>query len=469
MNLSSTTGLNAVLCTRSNTSKELGTTMPPSISLLETNTIPPVAWIPSGLVSKILSRAAKPQSGVREWPYLTRTIYARMGISQNDEEPEEDPIDEEEKVVIEESIISANLDILADVGFKDKEKNRDLLKKYGNVLDRCLNHLLDNPPSAADLDPKEQAVFEESIISVQLHTLANYGFKAKDKNRDLLKRYGNDVDLCLNHLLEELLSSQLLNPGQPVIDLSNDDSFSSTAESSSFMTKDVSPTTTKMPTTPSTPAPPKLEDCPICYNAFDPKILTFWQALTCSHKLCCACCACYAQIEDIEVIEESIISEKLDTLANFGFKDEDKNRNLLKKYGNDVHRCLNHLLEEPPTSPPLNPGEPKNPIVINLSSDDSNSSSSSATGSSSSIMMMDVDPSPSTTTPTPPAPPPKVEDCPICYNAFDPNIPTFWKTLTCSHKVCRNCYTQIETTRITMSGKTHTSIRCPFCQGISGM
>lgn len=60
------------------------------------------------------------------------------------------------------------------------------------------------------------------------------------------------------------------------------------------------------------------------------------------------------------------------------------------------------------------------------------------------------------------------EECPICCDSFK-KLDNFWKVLHCDHKVCANCFKEIEITRTTMSGVCHTSVKCPFCQVISGV
>lgn len=69
----------------------------------------------------------------------------------------------------------------------------------------------------------------------------------------------------------------------------------------------------------------------------------------------------------------------------------------------------------------------------------------------------------------PPPPPPSYEDCEICYESFDGNNKTEWKQLFCGHKVCTNCYKKINIEGKTMSGVTHTSVKCPFCQISTGV
>lgn len=61
-----------------------------------------------------------------------------------------------------------------------------------------------------------------------------------------------------------------------------------------------------------------------------------------------------------------------------------------------------------------------------------------------------------------------LEDCLICCNSYK-MAGEYWKVLCCDHKLCSNCYKEIEITRITMSGISHTSVRCPFCQVRTGI
>ncbi len=66
---------------------------------------------------------------------------------------------------------------------------------------------------------------------------------------------------------------------------------------------------------------------------------------------------------------------------------------------------------------------------------------------------------------------PQTEDCPICcndYESFDTD-PSSWHVLQCSHRLCISCYSKLLTTRFTMSRVQHTFVKCPFCQGTSGI
>lgn len=67
--------------------------------------------------------------------------------------------------------------------------------------------------------------------------------------------------------------------------------------------------------------------------------------------------------------------------------------------------------------------------------------------------------------------PPEMEDCLICYSEYESlqTSPSSWQELECSHKLCLACYSNILTTRTTMSGIQHTFVKCPFCQGTTGI
>lgn len=60
------------------------------------------------------------------------------------------------------------------------------------------------------------------------------------------------------------------------------------------------------------------------------------------------------------------------------------------------------------------------------------------------------------------------EECPICCESYG-NTDGNWQVLICDHKVCTICFKAIEITRTTMSGVTHTSVKCPFCQILYGI
>ncbi|KAG4066453.1 hypothetical protein HA402_007089 [Bradysia odoriphaga] len=62
---------------------------------------------------------------------------------------------------------------------------------------------------------------------------------------------------------------------------------------------------------------------------------------------------------------------------------------------------------------------------------------------------------------------PSAEDCLICFDSFDSDDKN-WRVLYCDHKVCVHCYNRINITRTTMSGISHQSLKCPFCQITTG-
>lgn len=66
---------------------------------------------------------------------------------------------------------------------------------------------------------------------------------------------------------------------------------------------------------------------------------------------------------------------------------------------------------------------------------------------------------------------PDMDECLICYNEYESfeTSASLWKELQCSHKLCLACYSNILTTRTTMQGVQHTFVKCPFCQGTTGI
>lgn len=65
---------------------------------------------------------------------------------------------------------------------------------------------------------------------------------------------------------------------------------------------------------------------------------------------------------------------------------------------------------------------------------------------------------------------PEIEDCTICCNEYQSfaTCPSLWKVLRCGHRLCSICYYQIQNTGTTMSGVTHTFVKCPYCQEVTG-
>lgn len=199
---------------------------------------------------------------------------------------------------------------------------------------------------------------------------------------------------------------------------------------------------------------------------------------------------------------------KLAQLLNLGFTDENKNRETLATFNNDIHETVNYLLDETVTD-----GDATDTSLASTSMQSSNASTSqivpptsdnlvpSATADQS-IEIIDLvdddvilcsddeeetvsDDVARKTEPVAALPEDiaewaldfhdknsiqKKEDCPICCSEFDSydRSPSSWQVLQCTHKLCVKCYKTMLTTRSTMSGVEHTFIKCPFCQGISG-
>ncbi|XP_021968355.1 uncharacterized protein LOC110863369 isoform X2 [Folsomia candida] len=192
------------------------------------------------------------------------------------------------------------------------------------------------------------------------------------------------------------------------------------------------------------------------------------------------------------VVDESddSVVDKLATLANLGFYDLDLNRELLKKFRYNIDQTVNYLLDHGDQQS-VSPVQPID--IIDLSGDPDPATPGPSTYSSSlrtsktaeepelkeltdqdildwaTDFDQDYLSPPISSDLSAPATSTEMEDCPICCNSYVSNSPTDWNELACTHKLCTACYKQIEITRMTMSGVTHRSIRCPFCQAICGI
>lgn len=213
--------------------------------------------------------------------------------------------------------------------------------------------------------------------------------------------------------------------------------------------------------------------------------------------------------------QQASIEDNLAHLIGLGFQDEDKNKEILRRFNNDLQQTVNYFLDndcvgnvvedsnQPSTStatdalhllPPLDISMPSTSkeqsrrqsiVTIDLIDDDSECSDDEkivscctvADDSRPSEIKSEIE----TDLPDdiaewaleydPKNYEPEMEDCPICCNDFESykTSPSSWELLQCSHKLCLDCYATLLTTRTTMSGMQHTFVKCPFCQGTSGI
>lgn len=125
---------------------------------------------------------------------------------------------------------------------------------------------------------------------------------------------------------------------------------------------------------------------------------------------------------------EILINNKLATLSSMGFTNAELNAEILKKNSYDLGKSVNDLL-----------GRFEQDAGIRTEPATMNGVENS-----------------------------KLENCPICSDEYEVST-SDWKVLTCDHRICYQCYKQMEFTRATMSGVAHTFIKCPFCMQTSGV
>lgn len=162
------------------------------------------------------------------------------------------------------------------------------------------------------------------------------------------------------------------------------------------------------------------------------------------------------------------IDEKLEILKIFGYSDVELNLNVLKENDFNTGRTVQVLSQRNF----IESVRLKNELAATANKSESESEGSSYHSSTDEDEPKERQPSTSKTRPQKkslPPPEPIEEDCSICCNKY-PKTSNNWKTLPkCQHKLCVDCYKKIEITRTTMSGSSHTFIKCPFCLITSGI
>lgn len=168
---------------------------------------------------------------------------------------------------------------------------------------------------------------------------------------------------------------------------------------------------------------------------------------------------------------QELIDGKLKLLNNFGYTDIALNLKTLRENDYDVSRCVRVLLKRNDINNAL---KAKLEDAFKPPAEDKAESVSEGSSYHSST---DED------TPKERQPPkerqrkltkkstpaePLEEDCPICCEKYA-KASDHWRILQCQHNLCVNCFRKIEITRTTMTGLSHTFMKCPFCNVTDGI
>lgn len=94
-----------------------------------------------------------------------------------------------------EESIEDKLNLLANLGFENKDMTMEILKKHAYDIDRTINDLLESSSNTA--------ISETEILNNnKLTTLATLGFNDTELNERILKKHSYDLDKCVSDLLE---------------------------------------------------------------------------------------------------------------------------------------------------------------------------------------------------------------------------------------------------------------------------
>lgn len=266
----------------------------------------------------------------------------------------------------------------------------------------------------------------EESINIKLTTLFSMGFTDAEANLEILKMHSYDIDRSVNYFLEQgamaaqPTESEILNNNKlailsylgatdeslgPSINL-NLDVHDAEAQESPESIENKMTVLTNMGFT----------DTHLNLEALKKNAYDVDRSVT-------------MLLQSNQITEsEILINNKLAVLSSLGFPNTELNLETLKANSCDLDRCINLLLDSG-----------------NMTSDNQDDDSSVDMTSSSGF-----------------------DTCVICCNEHEIKA-TNWIVLPCNHKLCTQCYKQIEITRTTMDGLQQTFTKCPFCMKISGI
>lgn len=196
----------------------------------------------------------------------------------------------------------------------------------------------------------------------------------------------------------------------------------------------------------------------------------------------------YENIDDAMVdgsnTSQPSFDDNLASLIAFGFDDDEKNKEILCRFNNDLQQTVNHFLDNENVADGVVNEEIFGPSTSVTTTDSSTAGTPMPTiieeqTAEQPIVIINLiddsdcsdDENPSVGMAAPVNVETEMEDCTICcidYESYKTS-PSSWELLQCNHKLCVACHAELLTTRCTMSGQQHTFIKCPFCQGTTGI
>ncbi|KAG4067546.1 hypothetical protein HA402_005318 [Bradysia odoriphaga] len=148
--------------------------------------LPPIAWIPSGQ-----NYAMPIQDQTIHWPFFAMDLFTSMGVSPPTDEDGEDGNNDVAQNMSQKSI-DDNLASLINLGFNDEAKNREILAKFNNDLDRAVNYYLENGNTEEDVavnDPEATTIQDNSVntsATSEMEMLANDSADAVDADQSII-------------------------------------------------------------------------------------------------------------------------------------------------------------------------------------------------------------------------------------------------------------------------------------------
>lgn len=219
---------------------------------LSAQSLPPIAWLPSGHNSSVHI-----QNQSIQWPFFAVDIFGSMGVPPPTDVAVESVPDANPQLTIDDKLAT-----LVQLGYSDEARNRQILADFNNDIQQAVNFLMDS----AEIIPMDND--EPATSSTVLPSTSNH------QNRPTIETIVIDDDSDV-----EFVTVPIDKSGSKDLPQEN---------SSVNLPDDIADWALQLD---QKIDEPEMEDCTICCNSYEPYDTnsTSWQVLECTHKLCVVC------------------------------------------------------------------------------------------------------------------------------------------------------------------------------------
>lgn len=269
----------------------------PSFSVFNvaTQTLPPIAWIPTQSSYAMPIQNHELSKSAKNWPFFAVDIFNSMGVDPpTDEDLSNVEVDNVSDINTQQITLDDNLAQLINLGFNDEKRNREILAKFNNDIAQTVNYFLDDQEANVQVVPTSTATVPTSTATVPTSTAT-----VPSATNSSTSSVPNPPSVASTSQVATMASTSKDSEEKPnrrqsivTIDLVDDDTdeevtFKCEQALESDLPADIAEWALEYDAKDQT----QLEDCPICCNDFESyeTAPSLWQLLNCSHKLCLTC------------------------------------------------------------------------------------------------------------------------------------------------------------------------------------